>query len=45
MSAEGKPASGRTRILTDSATKRNRKEVSVNCNKTRITKLKVIRKK
>ena len=31
-----KPARGRTRILTDSARKGNRKEVLVNYNKTRI---------
>ena len=36
MSVDGKPASGRTRILTDSARKRNRKEDLVNYNKTRI---------
>ena len=36
MSADGKPAWGRTRILTDSARKRNRKEVLVNNSKTRI---------
>ena len=36
MSDEGKPAHGRTRILTDSARKRNRKEVLVNNSKTRI---------
>ena len=35
MSAGGKPARGRTRILTDSARKRNRKEVLPNYNKTR----------
>jgi len=34
MSADGKPAHGRTRILTVSARKRNRKEVLVNYNKT-----------
>ena len=34
MSADGKPARGRTRILT--ARKRNRKEVLGNYNKTRI---------
>ena len=36
MSADGTPACGRTRILTDSARKRNRKEVLGNYNKTRI---------
>jgi len=36
ISADGKPARGRTRILTDSVRKRNRKEVLVNINKTRI---------
>ena len=36
MSVDGKPAHGRTRILSDSARKRNRKEVLVNYNKTRI---------
>ena len=36
MSADGKPAHCRTRILTDSARKRNRKEVLANYNKTRI---------
>ena len=36
MSADGKPARGRTRILTDSTWKRNRKEVLANYNKTRI---------
>jgi hypothetical protein len=36
MSAVGKPACIRTRILTDSARKRNRKEVLANHNKTRI---------
>ena len=36
MSAEGKPTRGRTRILTDSARKRNRKGVLANNNKTRI---------
>jgi hypothetical protein len=36
MSDEGNPAHGRTRILTDSARKRNRKEVLVNNSKTRI---------
>jgi hypothetical protein len=36
MSAHGKPAHGRTKILTDSARKRNRKEVLENHNKTRI---------
>ena len=35
MSADGKPAHGRTRILTDSASKRNRKEVLANYNKRR----------
>ena len=36
MSADGKPACGRTRILTDSGRKRNRKEALANyklCNK------------
>jgi hypothetical protein len=36
MSADGKPARGRTRILTDSAKKRNRKKVLANYNKTRV---------
>jgi len=36
MSADGKPAWGRMRILTDSARKRNRKEVLSYYNKTRI---------
>ena len=36
MSADGKPAHGCTRILTDSARKRNRKELLANYNKTRI---------
>jgi hypothetical protein len=36
MSADGKPAYGRIIILTDSARKRNRKEVFANYNKTRI---------
>jgi len=36
MSANGKPAHCRTRILTDSARKRNRKEVLADYNKTRI---------
>jgi hypothetical protein len=36
MSADGKPAHSCTRILTDSARKRNRKAALVNCNKTRI---------
>jgi len=36
MSADGKPAYGCTRILSDSARKRNRKEVLANYNKTRI---------
>jgi len=36
MSADGKPARGRIRILSDSARKRNRKEVLGNYNKTRI---------
>jgi hypothetical protein len=36
MSADGKPAHGRTRIVSDSARKRNRKEVLANYNKTRI---------
>ena len=36
MSADGKPASGRPKVLTDSARKRNRKEVLANYNKTRI---------
>jgi hypothetical protein len=34
--ADGKPACSRTRILTDSARKINRKEVLANYNKTRI---------
>ena len=36
MSADGKPAHGCMRILTDSARKRNRKEILANYNKTRI---------
>jgi hypothetical protein len=36
MSADGKPACGRTIILTDSSRKRNRTEVLGNYNKTRI---------
>ena len=36
MSAAGKPAHGCTRILSDSARKRNRKEILANYNKTRI---------
>ena len=36
ISADGKPARGRTRILTDSVRKRNRKIVLANYNKTRI---------
>jgi hypothetical protein len=36
MSADGKPARDHMRILTDSARKRNRKEVVVNYDKTRI---------
>jgi len=36
MSTDGKPACGRTRMLTDSDRKRNRKEVLANNNKTRI---------
>jgi len=35
-SANGKPAHGHMRILTDSARKRNRKNVLANYNKTRI---------
>ena len=35
MPADGKPTRGRTRILTDSARKRKRKEVLANYNKTR----------
>ena len=38
MSADGKPTRGRTKSLTDSARKRNRKEVLVNNNKARINK-------
>ena len=38
MSADGKPTRGRMKSLTDSARKRNRKEVLVNYNKTRIKK-------
>jgi hypothetical protein len=34
MSADGKPASGRTRISTDSARKRNRKDILANYDKT-----------
>ena len=36
MSADGKPARGRTRILTDSTRKRNRKEALAKYNYTRI---------
>ena len=36
LTANGKPARGRTRILTDSVRKRNKKEVLANYNKTRI---------
>jgi hypothetical protein len=36
MAADGNPARGRTRILADFIRKRNRKEVFVNYNKTRI---------
>ena len=36
MSADGTPACGRTRILTDSSRKRNRTDVLGNYNKTRI---------
>jgi succinylarginine dihydrolase len=36
MAADGKPACERTRIVTDSARKRNRKEVLANYNKTRL---------
>ena len=36
MSADGKPERGRTRILTDSARKRNGKEISSNYTKTKI---------
>jgi hypothetical protein len=36
MSDEEKPAGGHTRILSDSARKRNREEVLANYNKTRI---------
>jgi len=36
MSADEKPALGRTIILSDSARKRNKKEVLANYNKTRI---------
>jgi hypothetical protein len=36
MSAGGKPVCSHMRILTDSAQKRNRKEVLANYNKTRI---------
>jgi len=35
MSADGKPTRGRTRIITDSARKRNRKEALANYNKTK----------
>jgi hypothetical protein len=38
MSADGKPACSRTRILTDSSRKRNRTEVLGNYNKTRFKK-------
>jgi hypothetical protein len=37
MSADEKPARGRTRILTDSARKRNRKDDLKNYNKIRIS--------
>ena len=36
MSADGRPARGRTRIFADSARKRNGKEVLPHYNKTRI---------
>jgi len=36
MAADGKPARGRTSILTDSARNRNRKGVLANYNKTRM---------
>jgi hypothetical protein len=36
MSADGNPARGRTRIVIDSARKRNKKEVLANYDKTRI---------
>ena len=36
MSADGTPACGRTRILTDSSRKRNRTDVLGNYNKTRL---------
>ena len=36
MSVDGKPASGCTRILTDSARKRNRKDVLAKYNKAKI---------
>ena len=36
MSADGTPACGRTRILTDSSRKRNRTDVLGTYNKTRI---------
>jgi len=36
LTANGKPARGRTRILTDYVRKPNRKEVLANYNKTRI---------
>ena len=36
MPGDGKPARGPARIFIDSARKRYRKEVLVNCNKTRI---------
>ena len=37
LSADEKPALGRTRVLTDSTVKRNKKEVLANYNKTRIS--------
>ena len=37
LSADEKPALGRTRVFTDSAIKRNKKEVLANYNKTRIS--------
>jgi len=36
LPADGKPAHGRTRFVTDSTIKRNRKEVLANYSKTRI---------
>jgi hypothetical protein len=42
MIANGKPVRGRTRILTDSVGKRNRKEILANNNKTGIPSNKTV---